>query len=121
MEDQWTAALELEKFVGGDKSFILDLELQAVDTGRSEHTNQLLQLAASRSGLLTMALTTEHSTRRGLEKRDWYSANLDLRLSQAHDLTLWYGSRPAGIVCSGGFCFFSEAFEGLEARLMSRF
>jgi hypothetical protein len=121
VEDQWTAAVELEKFVGSDKSLMLDLELQAVDTGRSEHTNQLLQLAVSRAGLLTVALTGEHSTRRSLEKRDWYSVNLDLRLSQAHDVTLWYGSRPEGIVCSGGFCFFSEAFDGLEARLMSRF
>ena len=121
VNDRWTAALELEKFVGGDKSLILDVELQAVDTGWSEHTNQLLQLAVSRAGLLTVALTGEHSTDRALEKRDWYSVNLDLRLSEAHDFTVWYGFRPAGIVCSGGFCFFSEAFEGLEARLLSRF
>jgi hypothetical protein len=121
VENRWTVALELEKFVSSEHAVILDIDLQAVETNFSEYSNQLLQLAYSRAGLLTAAFIAEHSTNRTLKKRDWFSGNLDVRLSQFHDITVWYGSRPAGIVCSGGFCFNSDAFEGFEARLLSRF
>lgn len=121
VRNRWTSALELEKFVGERGSVIADLELQAVESGIGDLTNQLLQLGYSRAGRWTLTVTGEHTTDPSASKRDWLFANLDLRLTQNHDLTLGYGSRPAGIVCSGGFCFQSPAFDGAELRWLGRF
>lgn len=121
VENRWTAALELERFLGETASVILDLELQAEETGLGDVTRRLLQLGFSRAGSWTVTVTGEHVSGLSLAKRDWLFAALDLRVSENHDLTLGYGSRPAGIVCSGGFCFESPEFDGVEARLLSRF
>lgn len=121
---QWTAALELEKFFSGGHSGILDIDVQAVETTLSEYTNQLAQLIYSRAGRVTVAAIAEHTTNpleKQQQQQEHFSGSLDVRVSGHHDLTVWYGSRPAGIICSGGFCFFSEAFEGLEVRLLSSF
>lgn len=121
VRNRWTGALELEAFVSDAGSVIADLELQAVESRIGDLTNQLLQLGYSRAGRWTLTLTGEHTTDTTQPRRDWLFATLDVRLSQRHDLTLGYGSRPAGIVCSGGFCFLSPAFDGAELRWLGRF
>jgi hypothetical protein len=121
VENRWTAALELETFLDDLNSVILDLELQAEETVSREVTRQLLQLGVSHAGVWTVTVTGEHTNNRSRPKHDWVFASLDLRLSEMFDLTVGYGSRPAGIVCSGGFCFESPEFDGAEVRLLSRF
>ncbi|NNF06654.1 MAG: hypothetical protein HKN21_07830 [Candidatus Eisenbacteria bacterium] len=121
VENRYTAALELEGFVSEEDSIILDLEVQASESLFGDSTIQLAQISFSRAGLGTFSITGEHSNSRTLEKRDWLFAALDLSLSDSVDLTLGYGSRPAGLVCSGGFCFVSPEFDGAEFRLLSRF
>ncbi len=121
VDDRWTAALELERFVTGAQSLIVDLEMQAVDEFRARHTHGLMSLAWSKAGAWTASVTGEHDSERDLDRRDWLFGSLDLRLSERHDLTVGYGSRPEGTVCTGGFCFVSPAFEGAEVRLLSRF
>ena len=121
IEDRWTVALELERFLNAENAIILDIELQSSDTILGQTTQQLLQLGFSRAGKWTVTLAGEHGNDRTLEKRDWLFATFDIRVSDRHDLTLGYGTRPAGIICSGGFCFESPAFDGAEFRLLSRF
>lgn len=121
IENRYTAALELERFLNDEDSVILDLEIQAAESLFGDTTIQLAQISVSRAGLGTFSLTGEHSNDRTKSKRDWLFAALDLSLSDSVDLTLGYGSRPAGLVCSGGFCFVSPEFDGAEFRLLSRF
>ena len=44
-----------------------------------------------------------------------------MEIDGGNNLFLFGGARPAGLVCSGGFCFFAAEFEGVEARLLSSF
>ena len=121
IENRWTMALELERFLDDGNSVIVDMELQTSETSFGKTTRQFLQFGFSRAGRWTATLSGEHSNDRMFSKRDWLFASLDIRISDRHDLTLGYGTRPAGIVCSGGFCFESPAFDGAEFRLLSRF
>ena len=123
VENRWTAALEVEGFLDSRNTVVMDLELQAEETAFAEVTRQLLQVGFSHAGrwTVTVTVTGERSNDRFLSKRNWLFAAADVRLSSRHDLTVGYGSRPAGIVCSGGFCFEAPEFDGAEVRLLSRF
>jgi hypothetical protein len=121
VRNRWTAALELEGFVTEVYSVILDTEVQSVDSELGDYASLLGQLAVSRAGAWTASVTAEHTTDPFAVKDTFVFASVDLRLHANHDLTLGYGSRPAGLVCSGGFCFESPRFQGAEFRLLSRF
>jgi len=119
--NRWTAALELERFVTETWSVILDAEGQRVDADFGDHHNLLGQVGVSRAGRWTATVSIEHTTDPIALKENFAFASLDLRLNPDFDLTLGYGSRPAGTVCSGGFCFYSPEFEGAEFRLLTWF
>jgi len=121
VENRRTVAVEAERFLAAGYSAVVDAEIQSVDSRFGDHTDGLLQLALARAGRWTVSVTGEHTGARASRKREWLFASLDLRVSEHHDLTLGYGSRPAGLVCSGGFCFVSPEFDGAEFRLLSRF
>jgi len=121
VENRWTTALEMEGFMNESVSVIGDVELQIEDTAVGDITNRLVQIAVAKAGAWTIGMTGEHTDDRAKGKRDWLFVSADLRVSDRLDVTLGYGSRPAGLVCSGGFCFVSPAFDGAEFRLLSRF
>lgn len=50
----------------------------------------------------------------------WLFGQIDVNISPNHDLSIMYGSRQAGFICTSGVCRFEPEFEGLEVKLFSR-
>ena len=122
VENQWSAVLELERFFTDVFSMILDLEWQTVDKPlRDPHQNYLVQLSGASAGRWTLSGIFEHTTDKTPPDKTWFYTSLDYRLNTQNDFTLGAGSRPAGLICSGGFCFEAPAFNGVEFRWLGRF
>ena len=128
--NRWTAGFAIENHIGGGEvSGIMDLEIQRVDPeelGRPNpnFTNGFAQTGVSKAGVGTFALRYQWTDREQSfpdQKVNWLSGTASAELGQGVSLFVFGGARPAGLVCSGGFCFFTPEFEGIEARLLSAF
>ncbi len=51
----------------------------------------------------------------------WRAWELFLHLNQNLDAMAFYGSQPAGVLCSGGICRTEPAFDGIKLWLIGRF
>ena len=74
-----------------------------------------------RAPWLTVTAQAEKTDQRGIPRTHWSSLTVNLAFLERHNLNLWYGARPAGFLCTSGYCFFAPAFDGFEARLLTRF
>lgn len=54
-------------------------------------------------------------------RRKWQGLNASYKIGDNHDLSMFYGVRRGGTVCSGGYCVTVPAFSGIELRLISSF
>jgi hypothetical protein len=119
---RWALAFENEHRLSEKNSVILDGQFQRVENENSgTYRNLLGLLSFSRSPWLTLSAQREHTTNRFSPRRDWLAAIINLKIGPAHDFYLTLGSRPAGLVCSGGICFQTPEFEGLELRWNMRY
>lgn len=124
--NRWTLASEVDYLLNDRNSLIFDAQLQNIDNENNvdgKYWNMLGLLAFSRSPFMTLSARYEHTTKARSEKStksNWFSATLNLKVGQHHDIILTAGSRPGGLVCSGGICFQVPEFEGLELRWNAR-
>ena len=121
--NRWTLASEVDYFLNARNSLLFDAQLQNIDNENNlngKYWNMLVLLAFSRSPFMTMSAQYEHTTNVSSEKSNWFSGTLNLKVGQHHDVILTAGSRPAGLVCSGGICFQVPEFEGVELRWNAR-
>ncbi|MEO0180274.1 MAG: DUF6029 family protein [candidate division WOR-3 bacterium] len=51
----------------------------------------------------------------------WQSVELSVHLNERLDAMVFYGSQPAGVICSGGICRTEPEFEGIKLWLIGRF
>ncbi len=125
--NRWTFASEVDYFLNDRNSLLFDAQLQNIDNENNlngKYWNMLGLLAFSRSPFMTLSAQFEHTTNPPSEnskKTNWFSGTLNLKVGQHHDVILTAGSRPAGLVCSGGICFQVPEFEGVEVRWNARF
>ena len=122
--NRWTFASEVDYLLNDRNSLLFDAQLQNIDNENNlngKYWNMLGLLAFSRSPFMTLSAQYEHTTNAFSEKSNWFSGTLNLKVGQHHDVILTAGSRPAGLVCSGGICFQVPEFEGVELRWNARF
>lgn len=120
-DERWTVGGEFEAPLSPDWSLTTIAEWQQTDLlflGRG--TRRLAQLELQRASLLTLTALVEKSSE-SEEGHDTFPS-LTVNLNRGnHNLNLFYGRRPTGFLCTGGYCFLARAFDGFEARLVSRF
>ena len=121
-ENVWTGLAEAEKFLADGWSVVGEVELQWIESNLGEdYAWQFVQVSLARAGRWTLAVSAEHTDQPARDRTAWFFATLTATVNRNHDVTLGAGTRPAGLVCSGGFCFDAPAFDGVELRLLSRF
>ncbi|MBD3336712.1 MAG: hypothetical protein GF355_14465 [Candidatus Eisenbacteria bacterium] len=109
-----------------------DLQRQHATRAMSTFTDNYLALATSLAGRGTLSLVWEHtddpleedpetSGEPPVEPRDFVAGLLDVRLSDQHEVTLFYGERRGGSACTAGTCYEVLPFKGAEVRVTSRF
>ncbi len=117
-----TTVLEVERYVRGSWSVIVDFQGQRVRPVYGDsYTNVLGTINLSHSPDLSFALQADYSDKPG-ENRRWYpAAALAYAFQGRHMLTLTFGRRRAGLLCAGGVCTLAPDFNGVVLRLVSRF
>lgn len=115
--NRWTLAFENEHRLSEKNSVIIDGQWQRVENeNNGTYRNLLGLLSFSRAPWLTLSAQYERTTNRFSPQHDWLAAIINLKIGEAHDFYLTLGSRPAGLVCSGGICFQTSEFRGVELR-----
>jgi hypothetical protein len=93
--------------------------------GDVTYYDQIISLSLSHSPFISLTFaherTTQWKTKAWSGKKSWFITTLDLALSEKHNLSLSFGSRRAGKVCSGGVCTQRPALDGGEIKLLSQF
>ncbi len=119
---RWTLAAEADYLLDEKNSVLLDGQFQNIDNENSGRYWNYLGIAAfSRSPWLTLSVQYERTTNRFSAQKNWLAGVLNLKLGEHHDFIITAGSRPAGLLCSGGVCFQVAAFEGIELRWNFRY
>ncbi len=120
--DRRTAAGEFEFQLSPQNSLLVDGQIQRIENeNRGQFWNVFGLIAFSRSPWLTLSLQYERTTDVSASRRHWPAAILSIKANEKLDFLLTLGSRPAGLVCSGGICFFVPEFQGAELRWNLRF
>jgi len=105
----------------------LRCELQGQHTEEhGEHDDHMLTVEYTRAPGLSLSFVGERTNKSDLQKlpgeaNRWFFTQLDVQLTDNHDLTLFLGSRQGGFICTGGRCRWEPEFEGLELKLLSYF
>jgi hypothetical protein len=105
----------------------LRLELQGQHTEEyGEYDDHMLTAEFTRAPYLSMSLVGERTDKSEVQKipgeaNHWLFAQLDLHLTDNHDVTLFMGSRQGGFICTGGRCRWEPEFEGVELKVLSNF
>ncbi len=91
----------------------LNVELTDYSLGTVKRKEQKVELGLTFGTWLNVAFTQEKLPRRTFPERQWWNL-IELRLQRpAEDvLTVTYGKRRAGFVCSGGVCRLEPEFDG---------
>jgi len=121
-DDRWTAGGEAEFFLDAENSVAAIVEYQEVDRlFAATDVHRLVTLEYQRSPWLTLTFQGE-TAREPQDGRDtWSSITANVSWDGRHNLNVFAGRRPAGLLCTGGYCFYAAAFDGVELRLISRF
>lgn len=118
---RWTGALELERVVDPVNSVLGNLQFQQIRNENSgTHETMFLLMSYSRSPWLTVSVQNEWSNKPDSPRDTWLSGSLNVKAGQHHDFLFTLGSQPAGLVCSGGICFFVPDFRGASLRWNAR-
>lgn len=118
---RWTLGGEAELPLDDRNSLAFTAEWQQTDPlFATRRTRRLGQIEFQHAPWLTVTAQGEKSVEKGAPRTRWGSLTVNLAWG-AHNLNVYYGSRPAGFLCTGGYCFFAPAFDGFELRLLSRF
>jgi hypothetical protein len=120
--DRWSGGGELEWYLTGETSATLVVEHQVTEFVAAEtQRTTLVTVEYQRAPWLTVALQAE-SAAEPVDGRDtWASTTVNVAFGGRHNLNVFAGRRPAGFLCTGGYCFFAPAFDGVEVRLISLF
>lgn len=113
-------------------SLALDLEGQRVERVPDvTYFDRYGSLSLARSGWGSLGLVWEHTTDPDEEAPEDFGGPVDPRrylsgvlradLGRAHVLTMSWGERRGGRACTAGTCYEVQPFDGVEARLTSRF
>jgi len=54
-------------------------------------------------------------------KKNWWGGQVEVRVTHANSIRIFYGSMKGGVKCSGGICKFFPPFEGLRIDAIFRF
>lgn len=120
--DRWSVGGDVEVPLDELRSLAAALEVQTIEyTAAEKQTLSILTLEYQEAPWLTLALQGE-AAEVPVDGRDsWASATVNLAWSGRHNLNIFMGRRPAGFLCTGGYCFLAPAFDGIEVRLISLF
>ena len=115
--NRWTFAGDVDYLVDNRNSLLGDVQIQHIENENSgKYWNYLGLLSVSRSPWLSVTIQSEWTTKMSSFKSNWVSGVVTIKTGQRSDFLLSIGSRPAGLVCSGGICTFTPEFEGIELR-----
>jgi hypothetical protein len=119
---RWAPLLDLTYNYSSSSSFNFILEHLWTSKYKAQlsYYDQIISLGFSVASLFSFTVSTERTTQ-AQEKKSWTVASFDFVGSENHTLSLSYGSRREGKVCSSGMCVYKPKFEGFELKLLSRF
>lgn len=119
-ERRWTLGGEAEVPLDDVNSLTFIAEWQQTDPLFGDRrTRRLGQVEFQHAPWLTVTAQAEKSVESGAPRTRWGSLTVNLAWG-VHNLNVYYGSRPAGFLCTGGYCYFAPAFDGFELRLLTR-
>ena len=109
-------------------SVTLDLERMDTERGPESFTDFYYAATLARAETISLSLIMERTSDPQEQPnvpdgryRQFLAGVVGFRITEGHDMSLSYGSRRGGRACTAGTCYEVLAFDGLEARLTSRF
>jgi hypothetical protein len=128
VHDRDTVGFAAQVPLGTGHGLELDLERQEVRrrAGALEDTNEdryasLLWSWAGRLSLAVVRQTTDDRAETRAGRRAYDSLTASIPIGSQHEAALFWGRRRSGLACTSGTCYKVRAFEGVAARLASRF
>lgn len=92
-----------------------------------QYYNQLLTLSLNRAPLWSLSFLGEQSTDQfadpkhpDRERHFWAGGQLDLKILERIDLSIFGGARREGKICIGGVCVVKPELQGVEVTLIAR-
>ena len=120
--DRYTYGVYIENKWFEKLGTTIDIEYQNFIRGLTVHRkieNYAALFSLSYAHDLSVGLIFEHTTNPGEIFREWIGYNLSYQYSQHHLISMFYGKRRGGNVCTAGICYQVLPFEGFEFRLTS--
>jgi len=100
----------------------IDMEYQTYSRGLTSYRkveNYAAQFSLSYAPNLSMGIIYEYTTDPGELFKDWIGYIVSYQYSQNHLISMFYGKRRGGNICTAGICYQVLPFEGFELRLTS--
>jgi len=128
VDDRDTIGFAVQWPIAGAHSVELDLERQWLDrraggfTDASEDRYAAVGWSwAGRLALAAVRQTTDDAAETMTGRRAFDSLSATVPIGRHHEASLFWGRRRSGLACTSGTCYKVRAFEGVTARLVSRF
>jgi len=98
------------------------VEVKGLDEGLGTRDEQAISLDFAYGGWLTIVLTQERAERGTAAKpQRWNLVEVKLQENGVQELSLAYGKRREGFVCSGGVCRTEPEFDGWKIEYLRFF
>jgi len=105
-----------------DFSTQLAVEVKGLDEGMGTRDEQAVSLDFAYGGWLTIVLTQERAERGAAARpQRWNLVEVKLQENGVQELSLAYGKRREGFVCSGGVCRTEPEFDGWKIEYLRFF
>gem|GEM_PF-5270015 len=113
------AAGALQWHFSGGKALKMSFEHQHVRILRDERQfyDQFFSGELSLTRDWSMGISAERSLDQTQDRQFWLGTELNARLGESRQLSLFFGDRRSGKICTGGVCVYKPEFSGFEAVL----
>lgn len=122
--NRFSSGFNVEWLLSGSSSLNTDYEFQIFDRQKNSVQNHYILLGYNYKSRFGIDIIAEYSNDPFVdEERNklWLGGNLRYKISNQNTFLLFAGQRRGGTACNAGVCYEILDFDGIEARLTTRF